>query len=44
MSEDGTKQIQGQVICRAFGNNDKPAADNDPRFMAYIVQVNPNRR
>ncbi|CAF0776243.1 unnamed protein product [Adineta steineri] len=39
VSEDGTKQIQGQVICRAVGNNNTPAPENDARFIAYIIQA-----
>jgi hypothetical protein len=39
VSEDGTKKIQGEVICRAIGNNNTPAPENDARFIAYIVQV-----
>ncbi|CAF0911420.1 unnamed protein product [Rotaria sordida] len=39
VSEDGTKQIQGQVICRAIGKNNTPAPENDARFIAYIVQA-----
>lgn len=44
MSEDGTKQIQGQVICRALGSNVTVAADNDARFLAYVVQVTFTKR
>ncbi len=39
VSEDGTKQIQGQVISRAIGHNNTPAAENDARFLAYVIQV-----
>ncbi|CAF4046095.1 unnamed protein product [Rotaria sp. Silwood2] len=39
VSEDGTKQIQGQVICRAIGNNNTPVPENDARFIAYAVQA-----
>lgn len=39
VSEDGMKQIQGQVICRAMGANNAPAQDNDARFIAYVVQA-----
>ncbi len=39
VSEDGTKQIQGQVICRAVGSTSAATQENDARFMAYVVQV-----
>lgn len=39
MSEDGTKQIQGQVICRASSGNEGSGLENDARFLAYVVQV-----
>ncbi len=39
VSEDGTKQIQGQVICRAMGNNNTPVPENDARYIAYVIQV-----
>ncbi|CAF4805770.1 unnamed protein product [Rotaria socialis] len=39
VSQDGTKQIQGQVICRAMSNNNTPAPENDARYIAHIVQA-----
>lgn len=42
VSEDGTKQIQGQVICRATGTGGALGADYDARFLSYVVQVKRN--
>ena len=39
VSEDGTKQIQGQVICRPVGHNSALVSESDVRFIPYIVQV-----
>ncbi|CAF0907489.1 unnamed protein product [Adineta ricciae] len=39
VSEDGKKQIHGQVITRAIGTNNTPAADNDARYIAHVVQA-----
>ncbi|CAF4965791.1 unnamed protein product, partial [Rotaria magnacalcarata] len=39
VSQDGTKQIQGQVICRAMSNSNTPAPENDARYIALIVQA-----
>ncbi|CAF1064745.1 unnamed protein product [Adineta steineri] len=39
VSEDGTKQIQGQVMCRTPGSNNKPVMENDSRFTAYVIQA-----
>lgn len=41
-SDDGTKKIQGQVICRVPAGNESSASENDARFLAYVVQVNEN--
>ncbi|CAF1646220.1 unnamed protein product [Adineta ricciae] len=39
VSEDGTKQIQGQVICRPVGHNSALVSESDARFIPYIVQA-----
>ncbi|UJR15804.1 hypothetical protein I4U23_002735 [Adineta vaga] len=39
VSEDGKKQIHGQVIARAIGSNNAPASENDARFIAHVVQA-----
>lgn len=39
VSEDGNKQIQGQIICRILGSGNVPVADNDTRYLSYVVQV-----
>ncbi|CAF1066577.1 unnamed protein product [Adineta ricciae] len=39
VSEDGKKQIHGQVITRAIGTDNTPVADNDARFIAHVVQA-----
>jgi len=38
-SDDGTKKIQGQVICRVPAGNESSASENDARFLAYVVQA-----
>ncbi|CAF1148503.1 unnamed protein product [Rotaria sp. Silwood1] len=39
VSEDGTKRIQGQVICRVIGNNNAAAPETDARFTVYVIQA-----
>ncbi|CAF1405444.1 unnamed protein product [Rotaria sordida] len=40
VSEDGTKRIQGQVICRvAGGNSNTTAPEIDARFTVYVIQA-----
>ena len=43
-SEDGAKQFQAQIICRAIGDNNTPVSDNDARFIPHVVQVRRTRR
>ncbi|CAF3814882.1 unnamed protein product [Rotaria magnacalcarata] len=40
VSDDGTKRIQSQVVCRIMGNNNNNAASEiDARFTVYIIQA-----
>ncbi|CAF2468211.1 unnamed protein product [Rotaria sp. Silwood2] len=39
VSEDGTKRIQGQVICRVMNNNNASAPEIDARFTVYVIQA-----
>ena len=38
-SDDGAKQSQAQIICRAIGDNNAPVSDNDARFIPHVIQV-----
>mgnify|MGYP006897128983 CR=1 FL=1 len=39
VSDDGTKQVQGQVICRVDETNHTSGVANDPRYTTYVIQV-----
>lgn len=39
MSEDESKRVQSQVICRVTSNNSTSASEADVRFTVYVIQV-----